>query len=327
MAKGPKVTQYAQGIIAGIYDEHPNWRAQDIQYQANKMLNYKGPGLSYVQKFLAERSKQADEIDTRPDLHWSLGSSAKYNIPPEANRDLLNIWKWCTVVGMTFTIREAQWVARLRGLVPFPQLYSYAVRYALRERVCLLMGWEKVSTTDLDRDIVFPGLSSVLTQEKWMISTTRKFVTVLHHSSEKASFSKHERTLDFGEKEFFAMMTDDRLSSMVQLYLAILPKRSQTLSVNADIVYTLWLRLLANGKKWKRMTEEVKNKTAQQLYEEVALAEKQIKDLKKDDPELPKNVLKWEPSIKLLREVGLSEDRTEWKLVSYESERAGRKPL
>ena len=60
----------------------------------------------------------------------------EHRIPPEANADLLRIWKWCAVVGRKFTIREALWVARLRDMVDFEWLLQRAVEYAIREKAC-----------------------------------------------------------------------------------------------------------------------------------------------------------------------------------------------
>lgn len=343
MAKGPIVTEKVRGLVlqVGLID-HEDWPAKMVQSEANERLGGKGPQLSSIQKILREARKNNEKVSPGLEDSWSLGASAKTNIPPEDNQDLLKIWKRCTIVGMTFTIREAQWVSRLRGLVLGRELYSHAVLYATRERVCKLLGREIISTTDLDMDIALPGRLGGLTpydlETEWMSRTTHKVITGAYYGDdERTLLRKHTSVLDYFEKEHFAiMMMDSPASKMVELYLAILPGNNQPLSENADIVYIVWLRLLASGLKWKRMLEEAKNRIAQQLYAEVALAEKQIKGPIKDDgdsktkgetTELLKKALEWEPSIKLLREVGLSEERTAWKLVSYESERSGRKPF
>ena len=343
MARGPKVSEYTKTIIAEIYYEHPKRPAKDIQKEANKRLNGKGPGKSCVQKFLAEIRKRDEEIDPRPDLPWSLGSSAKYNIPPEANQDLMKIWKWCTVVGMTLTIREAQWVTRLKGIAADDLLFLWAIRYARREQVCRLLGQEKVSTTDLDMRIIFPiiGISQSDLEDNWMSSITRRLLTEMYdRETDWTSLIKHEYEAGYWEKEIFAHFMDTPPSWVVQLYLALLPQHNQTLSESGDIVYAIWLRLFANGMKWKRIAKETKNKIAEQLYEEVRLANKEINELTGADGgrktadevfniqmKCLKQSMAWKPSEKLLQEVGISEKETEWKLVTYESERPGKLPL
>jgi hypothetical protein len=197
---------------------------------------------------------------------------------------------------------------------------------------------EKVSTTDLDMDIVFPQLSQGSTLEELMISTTRKLTSELHYGNEETSFDDRDIELDYWGKRFFAMMMDGPASKVVHLYLAIVPKHSRKLSENADIVYTLWLRLLASGKKWKRIPEEGKNRIAEQLCDEVALVGKEINNPTRIDESskskgkttsksenLYRKDIVWMPSEKLLQEVGIPKDPAEWKLVTYESERAGRK--
>jgi len=322
MSRGPKVSKDDQVTIAEILIEYPKLPAKEVQREANRRLHDKGPGLSYIQKFMAERRKKANK-DTSPDAPWSLGLSAIYQIPPEANQDLLKVWKWCTVVGMTFTIREAQWVARLRALFPFERLYSHAILYARRERACQFLGWDtKIITTDLDIDILFPTHVAKLPQltALWMSSTAKRLARGIYYSEdEETLLTKHEQ--DFREKEYFAWETNFPASRVVQLYLAVLPKHNQKLSENADIIYTLWLRLFGNGVKWKRMDEETKNIIAQQLYEEVAQAEKEINDLTEADTDVYIKYRAWMPSEKLLHKVGIPKDRTEWKLVTYESER------
>jgi len=350
MSRGPKVSKDYQLIIAEIYMEHPKWQAKDIQREANRKLHGKGPGLSYIQKFMAEKRKEGG-LDTSTDTPWSLGLSATYQIPPEANQDLMKIWKWCTMVGMTFTIREAQWVARLRNLVPFPRLYSHAILYARRERACQFLGWEsKIFTTDLDMHIALPYESGGLTpydlEAEWMSSITWQLVRGMYDSQNKlTSLIKDEYEAGYWGKDILVNFMNSPTSWIVQRYLGLLPQHRQTLSENGDIVYTVWLRLFANGMKWKRMPVETRNRIADQLYEEVGLTIKEIDkftiavgDYKTTAEALKDEAFKkqmkfirqckaWKPSEKLLQEVGISEKETEWKLVTYESERPGKIPL
>ncbi len=89
--------------------------------------------------------EQERELDAR----WSLGTGAKLGIPPENNKALLDVWRWCLAVGRTFTNREAWWVSRLVYVlakeVKPGLLYRYAYRYALTEQADDALG--KPSTT------------------------------------------------------------------------------------------------------------------------------------------------------------------------------------
>ena len=121
MAGGPKITDNIQQLIVDAYLEHPDWVAKQVQewvdneVRKNK-LAVKGPGLSAVQKKLAEYraslSKQAS-LNTLK-TPWSLGSLCQDDMSPETIPLVLSVQKFLRDQDeKPLTIPEAKWVARL----------------------------------------------------------------------------------------------------------------------------------------------------------------------------------------------------------------------
>jgi len=94
------------------------------------------------------------------DEPWALAESTNpiNNIPPEATHVLLHVWKLCLALGYTLTIREAQWIARIRTAIPLSpsrlgKLFYYAHEYAIRERVSAISK-KAFDTRDLDAELI-----------------------------------------------------------------------------------------------------------------------------------------------------------------------------
>lgn len=89
MAKGPIITAAVRLLISEIYIAHPDWRAKEVQCEVDKRLHGKGPGLSAVQKELAEIRKRDEDRSPESkglDRPWSLASlviKSEYELPPE----------------------------------------------------------------------------------------------------------------------------------------------------------------------------------------------------------------------------------------------------
>ena len=341
MAKGPIITDEVRLLISEVHIAHPHWRAKDVQHEVNERMRGKGPKISAIQKQLTTVRKASVSVSKSLEAPWSIAVSADFDIPLETNEVLMKIWKWCVVVGMTLTIREAQWVARLRGVTPDDLLYSLAVRYARREQVCQLLGREEIYTTDLDIGSVFPmindGWSPHDTEVRWaFIEMWRVVAGISYSTDELASISKRADELDSWNKSNYAYMNIPA-SRMVEKYLSINPQHKQTLRENTDIVYTIWLRLFGSSPKWKSMTLETKIEMAMRLYKEIELKEKETKDAieayeecKTEDEKWNisfnsiMNYVHWQPSEELQRDAGIPKDDEHWKLVTYESERSTR---
>jgi len=341
MAKGPIITDEVRLLISEVHIAHPHWQAKDVQHEVNVRMRGKGPRISAIQKQLTTVRKASASVSKSLEAPWSIAVSADYGIPLETNEVLMKIWKWCAVVGMTLTIREAQWVARLRGIVPDDIIYSRAIKYARREQVCQLLGREEIYTTDLDIFSVFymanEGWSPHDTEVRWALLETMKALPGIHHNTDElALIRKRADEMDSWNKSNYAYMNIPA-SRIVEKYLSINPQYKQTLGENTDIVYTIWLRLFGSSPKWKSMTLETKIEMAIRLYKEVELKEKEVKDAieayedsKTEDEKWSVAVdfmmsnITWLPSEELQRDAGIPKDDEQWKLVTFESERSTR---
>ena len=141
MAKGPIVTDQVKLLIASVHKKHLKWKAPEVRnevdiilHEKNPKLPPKWPSLSTVHKLLAILRKREKEgtVDPR-DWPWSTVSMTKYPIPAEALPSVLRAWVWVREnTTRIFTIREAQWVARLytvlediEALVYFSEIRSF----------------------------------------------------------------------------------------------------------------------------------------------------------------------------------------------------------
>ncbi len=144
MAKGAKIKDEVRRLIAGVYLEHSEWRAKEIQKEVNIRLRRQNPrvqsnwpGLSAIQKELVKlRGKLAQAPDPR-DAQWSVGCLAQYDVPPEALPVVLSIYEErLRTEEYSFTIREALWIGRLYKVIDDPIfLERFASAYALRDKI------------------------------------------------------------------------------------------------------------------------------------------------------------------------------------------------
>ena len=334
MAKGPIITDEVRLLISEVHIAHPHWRAKDVQHEVNVRMHGKGPRISAIQKQLTTVRKASASVSKSLEAPWSLGISADYGIPLEANEAIMKIWKWRAVVGLTLTIREAQWVTRLKGIAADNLLYSWAVRYAIREQVCRLLGREETYTADLDIYIVFPAMKVDWAPHEaeavWTSFETWEILADIHYYNidELDSLDKRASELDSWDRTYYASMNIPA-SRTVENYLCINPEYGQVLGENTDIFYAVWLRLFGSSSKWKNMALETKNEMAMRLHKEIELGKKKLEDaMKTYQDSMTKDekwdYLPWIPSEELKQDVGIPQDPTHWELVTYESERSTR---
>lgn len=212
---------------------------------------------------------------------WSLGESRKRRISPEADRDLLKLWRFCVIVGRTFTIREAIWASRLRAMgVPFEQLLYKAYLYARKERFS-----KTENTRDLDAQMAFlDGFSGYL-------YTAAIDSGIIEHPTMMAA---NISVLKQGTRNGLGtVITDDegKGTGLLTLFLDVTnPGRSverkllfnsaneghlqfkhdEHLSEEADMVYALRLRGLAREREWTNLDYEKREKVAKYLHKSIA---------------------------------------------------------
>lgn len=100
-----------------------------------------------------------------------------------------------------FTIREAQWAARLRAVVQFDSLLAHASAYARRERACEALGMERVDTSDLQADLAFEGArgwgkDEACTGQVWALETAERLGLVPRHDFRLAETSVGKKELE-----------------------------------------------------------------------------------------------------------------------------------
>ena len=153
MARGNVLTDRVRSLIAEIYLAHPDRQSLKIREELIKRLHGENPyyddpqwpRLNTVQKELAKirkrdamRQPESKEIDTP----WGTIRMAEYPIPPEALPSVLKVWVWIQEnMSGPFTIRQAQWAARLYAVTEhIPRLALLAQCHSAVERISELMG-------------------------------------------------------------------------------------------------------------------------------------------------------------------------------------------
>lgn len=282
--------------IRFLKEKYPDDPAKSIRDKLKRRLvgkKYSLPTERTVRNILARFGPLAAAVLDNP---WSLGVSADYLIPVEANGDLLKIWKWCTIVGRKFTIREAKWAAKLRNVVRFENLLFFASMYAIHER--MHKENQQFNTSKLDAFLSFDR------SETWIYQSLVALGKV-------PGIFTGEKPEEFYGNPWLDWIGDPGKS--IEGILSISPKHVQALSREADMVYALWLRLLSEGSRWHGLPDNVKNNIAERLHNEAAAKERIIRRAFASDKSF------WEllateqeqviaPSKEILKETGIEDE-------------------
>lgn len=114
MAKGPVISNEIKQAVASIHREHPDWIVKEIQKEIDKFTNGRAPGLSSIQKILAQiKRNEEEERFLKQDRTWSLGTLNEYPMPAEVIPILLKIQNMFSGREYKLNIRRARWVSRL----------------------------------------------------------------------------------------------------------------------------------------------------------------------------------------------------------------------
>lgn len=169
MARGPIIREAVEILVASIHDENPEWKAPRVREQAAALLRRHNPdlppgwpGLNSVQKVLAVLRENSMQMKEHPlDRVWSMGVSAQHGIPPDAVPVILRVcelWEHSeptvhrTGPASRPSIREAQWVSRLRYVIDgdIEALGRTASVYAKVEGISQRLGHPVFDSTGLD---------------------------------------------------------------------------------------------------------------------------------------------------------------------------------
>lgn len=228
-----------------------------VAQQSKRLIPVPLPSLRKVQDILANAVPELEKARD-VDQPWSLGASEKHGIPPEASKDLLEIWKTRLATGRFFSIREAKWAARLRNIVQDKYfLGHWAELYALREQTCdfLLIAPE---TSDLDASLVMTAWEQETAKaigmlepikltspyETWIV-VTKPFLKPLQFGLSR---------LVVGTAEEVALV--EKGAMVKKKGLALQPLEDLKLSEEAEWVYVFWLEYLSEGPKWRNLSPE-----------------------------------------------------------------------
>ena len=136
---------------------------KELAYELERLIQEKGllaPTVETLKKKISEARQKPLPLD-QP---FSLGALVKNPIPPEALPMVLRVWakrleeakpdKDGFSFKMTFSIRDALWVARLSSLLDDPEaVWGFAFWYSVRERAYEAIG-EDIDTSDLDTEVL-----------------------------------------------------------------------------------------------------------------------------------------------------------------------------
>jgi len=176
MPRGAKLTPEVEELIVEVCIKHPEWISkpkkiqQEVIRQLPDSLKVWGgpnwPGVDVIKDRLRKTIRPS--LQNRPpeskrlDKPWSLGASIEHGIPPDANRDLFDIWRVSLAIDQPISIRQARWIVYLRTFFPYAiddysgkvsrnlRLVSQSWLYSIREQVSEIMGENYLATTALD---------------------------------------------------------------------------------------------------------------------------------------------------------------------------------
>ena len=166
MSKKKWVREVVRRFIGDLAVQYPEWRPaglrdHTIEHFKDKDSDLYVPGLDAFRKIASSARRPGVE-----DVPWSIGSATEAQVPSAALSDVLDVWCLTQLKGISFTVRQAKWVARLRvlladidrGSLDFEEhLYQWATRYAIRESSSETLNPSlPLDTTDLDIRLAFP---------------------------------------------------------------------------------------------------------------------------------------------------------------------------
>ena len=278
MPRGAKLTPEIEDLIVKVCIEHPEWLAkpskiqQEVIRQLPDSLKTWGgpnwPGIDVIKDRLRKNIRpKLENIPTkskRLDEPWSIGASVEHGIPPEASKDLFDIWRFSLAMDRPISIRQAKWIVHIRNLfytISTGNVYSDKVNrnlwlirqswlYSIMERVSEIEE-KHFDTTDLDTASFMPNweratasklgnVSSIdysqealAKLEKQGISLTSPAVSI--KSAEQAVWHA-VRAEPPQHMEIYASGWDDE----------VLPEED-------DLVAVYWLMHLSKGPLWNKL--------------------------------------------------------------------------
>ena len=241
------------------------------------------PRYASVQRSLEERTVRnwiekvkLPEPEDEDLYTWNLGMSHKFGIPPEANKGLLQVWRYSLAIGHPLTIREARWTACLLSAFAWQnegekesrrimRLRYYACIYARREWGSGILG-ETCDTPDLDAGLFMPlseyemaaalgDLPAIPWQAwpDWPAEQREKL------EKEKLSIKVGSpfRGSSAGEHVLWDMAKEfGKAYEEFDAFEKVVYSLNDISSVEEDLLFAYSLRYLGKGPKWPSLSEK-----------------------------------------------------------------------
>ena len=214
--------------------------------------------LRTVQSIVTELRRPSSPSDE--DSKWNVGISKKLGLPPEATRDLLNIWAFSLAAGLDFTIRQAKWVCYLRSVgytwasekeLSKIDLFNFSAKYANRERICEALGINPIDTSDIDAQL---GLTKI------ELNTAVK--TGILDENQLLDLPKELPIMDIKDSEHIAFAYWPALNKLgLEHYIFL----AHDVPDETERVFAYWLRYISKAPKWEILTLKEKEEIVVQL--------------------------------------------------------------
>jgi hypothetical protein len=151
--------KYLMGHFAYRY---PTESTGELKYWVEYALRDEDEFIPGPDSFRKIKKRIKDSLGAE-DKPWNMGALVSQEMSSDSLADVMAIWKQCFMTGITFSIRQAKWVAVLRYVIPkdiscgpVSMLYEWAFAYAGREKAALALGLD-MNTVDLDAQLMFSG--------------------------------------------------------------------------------------------------------------------------------------------------------------------------
>jgi hypothetical protein len=260
---GTCVPEFKKIIEKNIRAEHPNWTNEEVKRDIDTHL----PKESRIGKYWKELEPGYKKLENDPfDKMWTVSASIKHGIPPEANKDLFDIWRISLAIGRPISIRQALWIANIRYIYPYRistewsslaqrglQLISTSWLYSIRERISKIQEEDSFDSTSLDA-------SSFMSQMEFLVVQKIGLISPLDFPQEPLKKLEESGTTLSGPPRS-VQSVEDAVWHSVRAKPPQHKERNDSIpwpitpSEEVDLVAAYWLTYLSKGPLWNNLPE------------------------------------------------------------------------
>jgi hypothetical protein len=286
MSRGDHVHRWVRQLVLQSASKNLELTAREFRDKLAPEISAKGfpvPGVDWFRK----RMRQVRDVQDDQDKPWSLGALASpvhVQIPNEAVPDISAVWKMCLISGQPFTVRQARWVARLRGLVPEHtpgqddrvELHRWASTYSGREIAHMAEAAKSLDhsrrsadldTSDMDAALMMSSdvnhalvatgaVGRFTSQYRLLVETAPQLVrNYLWWSQQVWELTPDERRSQFTEDADFRLDCEDIIRESSER-TADKDQDSRRLGDAVDVWWIWVYSMMHSGTKWGSLTVE-----------------------------------------------------------------------